>query len=180
VNRHALPRRLAGAAAAVALVAGASVLVAPPASAHNVLLRTAPASGATVAAVPGRVTLVFDLPCKSLGTAVVVDGPGGNVADGAPALVNTSVVEAVRSGAPAGSYTVRWRVTSADGHPVSGSFAFTATAPGGAAAGSVAPSPASTSSGGSSAALVGIGVGALALVALATVLGVRRRARASP
>jgi hypothetical protein len=30
------------------------------------------------------------------------------------------------AGGPAGAYTVVWRVTSADGHPVSGTFAFTA------------------------------------------------------
>jgi hypothetical protein len=34
------------------------------------------------------------------------------------------------AGAPAGRYTVDWRVTSADGHPITGSLAFTAQAPG--------------------------------------------------
>jgi hypothetical protein len=36
------------------------------------------------------------------------------------------VSEHLQPGSPAGQYTVAWRVTSADGHPVSGRFSFTA------------------------------------------------------
>ena len=44
--------------------------------------------------------------------------------------------------APAGAYTVEWRVTSADGHPISGSFSFTAEAAGAeSSAPSLAPVP---------------------------------------
>ena len=51
-------------------------------------------------------------------------GPAGPVSDGQPQLVDAEVRQPVRAG-PAGRYTVLWRVTSADGHPVSGTFAFT-------------------------------------------------------
>ena len=43
-------------------------------------------------------------------------------------VTDNRVTQAVQPGAPAGRYTVTWRVTSIDGHPVSGSFGFTATA----------------------------------------------------
>jgi copper resistance protein C len=38
------------------------------------------------------------------------------------------VTQDLQPGSPAGAYTVDWRVTSADGHPISGSFTFTAEA----------------------------------------------------
>ena len=39
------------------------------------------------------------------------------------------MTEHLQPGSPAGQYKVIWRVTSADGHPVSGKFSFTATSP---------------------------------------------------
>jgi hypothetical protein len=48
----------------------------------------------------------------------------------------------VQPGAPAGTYTVAWRVTSADGHPISGSFTFIATRPGSGAPVTAEPVPA--------------------------------------
>ena len=82
-------------------------------------------------AVPARVTLVFDKPALALGTTIEVQGPHGPKPSGTPCWLNSTVSEAIRAGAPAGAYVVRWRVTSADGHPISGSFAFTARASGG-------------------------------------------------
>jgi methionine-rich copper-binding protein CopC len=139
-------RARAGLAVALGLtVAGWLGAAAAPAWAHNVLLSTQPAAGSTVATVPDAVVLTFDRPALALGTAVEILGPAGDVASGPPALVDTTVREAVRAGAPAGAYTVRWRVTSADGHPVSGSFAFTALAGGGSAAATAGrPVPGST------------------------------------
>ena len=109
----------------VAVLAAISLLVgAVPASAHDALRSTSPADGATVDRLPDRVVLTFDQPALALGSEVVVTGPAGPVSDGPPSLVDNEVRQPVRTG-PAGRYTVVWRVTSADGHPVSGSFAFT-------------------------------------------------------
>lgn len=114
-----------------ALVAGTALLVVVPATAaaaHNVLRSTTPADGSTVDSVPAQVVLTFDQPALALGTELVVTAPDGrDVADGAPVLVDSTVGQAVGGDLPAGTYTVRWRVTSADGHPISGSFTFTAT-----------------------------------------------------
>ncbi|SFJ61561.1 copper resistance CopC family protein [Cellulomonas sp. KH9] len=116
------------AALALALALVLAVLVASPAAAHNTLRSTDPADGSTVAAAPPQVTLTFDQPAMELGTQVVVTGPDGVVvSDGPVQLVDSSVVQPLVETLPAGAYTVDWRVTSADGHPLSGTFGFTAT-----------------------------------------------------
>jgi copper resistance protein C len=81
--------------------------------------------------------LTFDEPAIAMGTQIVITGPSGPAQAGAPRLVDNTVTQELQAGAPAGDYTVAWRVTSADGHPISGTFAFTATDAG---AGTPAPS----------------------------------------
>jgi copper resistance protein C len=109
------------AAATLAVWAGAS-----PASAHSTLTSTNPADNEIVQIAPQAVILTFDEPAIAMGTQVVVIGPSGQVQQGQPRLVDKTITEDLQPGAPAGTYTVAWRVTSADGHPVSGTFSFTA------------------------------------------------------
>jgi methionine-rich copper-binding protein CopC len=124
----------------VAFVVGCVAIgAAASADAHDVLVATSPANGAQVATVPPTVTLRFDQTVLGLGTEVVVTGPSGPVQLGKASVVDNTVTERLQPGAPAGRYTVDWRVTSVDGHPVSGTFAFTASAAG---AGRAAPSSA--------------------------------------
>jgi len=111
-------------ATVLSAVAVTLIATAVPASAHDVLRSTNPADGTVVDRLPDRVVLTFDEPALAIGTEVVVTGPAGPVSDGPPQLVDAEVRQPVRAG-PAGRYTVLWRVTSADGHPVSGTFAFT-------------------------------------------------------
>jgi len=121
-------------AAATLLTLTVLLLGAGRADAHNTVQSTDPADGSTVATAPDRVTLTFDQPAQALGTEIVVLGPAGAVVStGAAELVETAVSQAVTGELPAGTYTVRWRVTSADGHPLSDEFAFTAQAASGAA-----------------------------------------------
>jgi methionine-rich copper-binding protein CopC len=117
-------RVLAVAGLMVVAVLGAATT----ASAHSQLERTDPADGTTIAVLPDQITLTFNQNVLGLGTVVQVTGPDGSAVDGAPAVVDNQVQQPVRPGSPAGDYTVLWRVTSADGHPISGRFAFTATA----------------------------------------------------
>jgi hypothetical protein len=70
--------------------------------------------------------LTFDEPAIAMGTQVVVTGPSGQVQQGQPRLIDNTITEDLQPGAPAGAYAVAWRVTSADGHPVSGTFSFSA------------------------------------------------------
>lgn len=141
-HRTARPAASARLVAMLAAVFGALVLLpltASPAQAHDALVSTSPADGATVATPPEEVVLTFNEPALAVGTQLVVRGPDGPVQRGKPRLVDATVRQAIATGSPAGRYTVTWRVTSADGHPVSGTFSFTATA-----AGSGVPSPSAT------------------------------------
>jgi len=135
-------RLLAGALAGLVLFA--PVVGASSAEAHDVLVSTSPADGSTVDTVPNEVVLTFDQPAIAVGTEIAVSGPDGDVQQGRPRLVDSTVRQGLAAGSPAGSYTVTWRVTSADCHPVSGTFSFTAMAATGATA--TPSTPASTSS----------------------------------
>lgn len=115
-------------------------LAASPAYAHDELASSNPTDGATVATPPSQVVLTFEEAPVALGLQVVVTGPDGSVSSGTPRLAGAEVIQAVQPQAPAGRYTVEWRVTSDDGHPVSGTLAFTAQA----AAAGVTPSAAAT------------------------------------
>ncbi len=110
------------------LAVASLVLVAPAAQAHNVLVGTDPADGSTVAVVPETVTLTFDEPALAVGSQVVVTAPDGTtVSTGAPVLVDDTVSQAVTGELPAGPYTVVYRITSDDGHPIEGQLVFTAS-----------------------------------------------------
>ncbi|WP_426593710.1 copper resistance CopC family protein [Cellulomonas sp. McL0617] len=151
------------------------------AEAHNVLRSTDPADGSTIAVAPAQVTLTFDEPALALGTEIEVRDPAGTlVSAGDAVLVDATVSEELAGDLPAGRYTVAWRVTSADGHPITGQLSFTttgATTIGGATTDSPttdSPTPSdagdeqSTASGGGNAPVIVAGV--LAVIAAAAVV----------
>lgn len=117
-------------AAVVATLAFASALLfsAAPASAHDVAESTAPANGASVADVPASVSITFNNRPLAIGSGVTVTAGGENWADGPVEIIDNQAVQKLREGAPAGEYTVVWRVVSSDSHPIEGTFTFTATA----------------------------------------------------
>lgn len=96
-----------------------------PAWAHNALISTSPGAGKTVAEPPGSVVLTFNEPAIATGTKVLVSGPDGSATTGAPRLVDNTVEQDLKAELSAGEYTVDWRVTSVDGHPINGTFSFT-------------------------------------------------------
>lgn len=122
-------RRLGGAVAIAALAFGGALLTTGPAAAHDQLLTTDPADGATVQSLPAQITLTFNedvLPDAGATIVEVTDAAGATVAQGAPAVSGAAVTQELASPAdPNGAYSVAWKVVSSDGHPVSGTFAFT-------------------------------------------------------
>ena len=156
-------RLLTATLAAAVLATVGLAIAASPAWAHNVLKSTSPEDKATVAHTPSSVVLTFDEPAIAIGTKLVVTGPTGLVQVGAPQLVDNTVTQDLRPGAPAGAYTVEWRITSTDGHPISGVFTFTAKAAGDGSGGA-------SSTGTSSTALPQGGGLALLLIAVAFVV----------
>lgn len=125
-----------------------SVVGASPAAAHDTIEGSNPADGATVATVPASVTLTFDEQPQNFAPVIQVTGPDGtDWADGTPTVAGTDVSVPVKAGAPAGAYTVAYRIVSSDGHPVTGELTFTAeAAAAGAAPASSAPSSSAPSS----------------------------------
>jgi methionine-rich copper-binding protein CopC len=109
-----------------ALLTLGTLLWAPTASAHDELLDLQPGNKVVVSTPPTQVQLVFGAPAMPLGTQVRVTGPTGATVSTGPASVDGgNVVQKLSGGLADGVYRVDWRVTAADGHPVSGTYTFT-------------------------------------------------------
>lgn len=96
--------------------------------AHAVLQHTTPHQNSAVNTAPSSVRLDFNEPVEvSFGALRVYDEHGERVDSGKvdyPNGTQSSVTVGVRDGLGRGVYTTTYRVVSADGHPVSGGFAF--------------------------------------------------------
>jgi copper resistance protein C len=158
MRRYLLPLVLAGLA-----VLGLS----SPALAHNVLIGSEPASGASVSVGPSQVWLDFNAPVQFGANYLTVIGPDGahweKTANAT--VVGNSVSTSVAPLGPAGEYKIGYRIISADGHPVSGEVTFTLTKAGTgtppspqAAAGSAGGTSGGAS--GSTVSVIGAGSGA--------------------
>lgn len=122
-HRRGFSRVAAGFIALSALIVG----IAAGASAHSVLLGTDPEDEAQLAAAPDEVSLTFNEDITDLGTEVIITtGDGEDVSEGETQIAGPVVTQALADARPAGTYTVTWRAVSADGHPISGEFSFTA------------------------------------------------------
>jgi len=130
---------LRGALAGVFLL-GMLFMATGVAAAHAVLVSTDPARGAELPRGPERVSATFNEQLQSDFAAMTVVGPDGHLWSTGDTRVDGAVASvAVRPLGPTGTYTVHYRVTSADGHVVSGSWPFQLTV-----AGTGEPGPAVT------------------------------------
>jgi copper transport protein len=97
-----------------------------------VLIATEPENDAVVEESPDRVLLRYDEPVESaLGSVRVFDGEGNRV--DAEEILRPSpreVAVGIEGELEDGTYTVAWRVISADSDPISGAFVFHVGAPG--------------------------------------------------
>lgn len=144
-------RRTLGAVVIALLTAGLAVLGAGPAAAHSILVSVDPADGAQLSTGPARVTFTFNENLQPSFPSVTVVGPDGNLwSEGQPVVDGPRVSIAVRELGPAGKYTMAYRVTSADGHPVSGTRSFTLTTAGHGTPGPKASAGSSSGGGGGS------------------------------
>ena len=115
--------------AILALTVAAMLGMASPALAHNVLISTDPGKGASLETAPTKITLTFDAPVQGGDiNQVSVLGPGNTQwAEGAVEINSNVITAPVRPLGPAGTYTVGYRILSADGHAVEGEYTFTLT-----------------------------------------------------
>ena len=144
---------------------------APVAHAHATRVATEPADNAVLSTAPDRVSATFNEQLQTTFAAMTVVGPDGKVwSTGEPTVQGAVVGIGLRPLGPAGTYTVNYRVTSADGHVVSGSWSFRLTVPG-----TGSPGPAATATGGGSIAVWPFVAVAAALIAAGGLWAVRRR-----
>ena len=105
-----------------------TIIAAAPALAHAELASATPAEGESLGQAPTEVRLTFAEPVEAAFSPIEVYDAEGNRVDGDDARSDPGdpsvVVASLQEGLPAGSYTVRWTVTSADGDPVSGEYSF--------------------------------------------------------
>jgi copper resistance protein C len=131
-----------------AALTGAAICLAAasPAVAHTELIGSSPADGATLTTPPAEVLLEFSEPVQAeFGQVAVLDDADVHHEQGNPQIVGATVTQGVDA-LSAGTYRISYRVGSADGHPITGTLAFTVTAETNAPeALSTKPTPAATS-----------------------------------
>jgi methionine-rich copper-binding protein CopC len=114
--------------ASVLLIIGfaiAAVGGTPVASAHATRVATDPVENSELTQSPAQVSAMFNEALQPQFAAMTVVGPDGNLwSTGEPKVDGAVISVGVRPLGPSGIYTVNYRVTSADGHVVSGSWAF--------------------------------------------------------
>ena len=113
----------------MAAALGLALGIAAPASAHDSIVGTVPASGSTVSVDPRTVSLTFSKPLLTLGGgtngfAVVVTDPAGRFQESGCMTIADTVASTKVALGGAGTYTVVWQVVSSDGHPTSGTYTF--------------------------------------------------------
>lgn len=114
----------------IAAALGAGILVSlllgwTPAFAHAALVSTDPGDESTVAALPEQATATFS---ENIGTPayLIVTAPDGkNVTSGDATALDRTVSVPLKDSDIRGTYTLTYRVVSADGHPIKGSQTFT-------------------------------------------------------
>ncbi|WKD31126.1 copper resistance CopC/CopD family protein [Streptomyces xanthophaeus] len=122
-----------------------------PAFAHAGLSGSDPAEGSVLETAPKQLTLTFTESVSFSEDSLRVLSPENERANPRPAQhadgkENTARVE-LPDKLPRGTYTVAWRVVSADGHPISGAFVFSIGQPSGTTAVVATGSPEDTAAG---------------------------------
>jgi copper transport protein len=135
IGRGGAVRHRPSRAALLAVVLAIGILPVP-ARAHAVLLETQPASGAVIASAPQAIMLRFNEPVRPISVRVLRAEDETALPLPPVEATDTRLSLPLPQGLPDGSYVLSYRVTSADGHPVAGSFVFSVGAAPGTAIGS--------------------------------------------
>jgi copper resistance protein C len=105
-----------------------------PALAHATLVQETPAAGARLDEPPEQVRLRFNEPVDAEFDPLEVRDASGKRVDRDDARIDPNdariLVEGLKD-LPRGTYRVEWRVTSVDGHVISGEYGFSVTGSGG-------------------------------------------------
>ena len=113
-----------------ALLIAAPVFTSPSAFAHAALESTNPAKGSVVTSDTKKVSLQFGeeilvIKGKKPNSVSVIDSHGKSVSSGDAIVSGMEISKTLKTPLATGNYTVKYRVVSADGHVVNGSYTFT-------------------------------------------------------
>ncbi|MRH86248.1 copper resistance protein CopC [Nocardia sp. SYP-A9097] len=143
-----MSRKLFAGALTGLLITGFALLGGGVANAHSAAIGSSPENGAQIDLSPARASVTFNEELQASYPSMTVTGPDGNLwSKGQPKVEGATVSVEVGELGPTGEYKIAYRVTSADGHPVSGTRTFTLTKAGNGTPGPKADS--SAKSGGS-------------------------------
>lgn len=95
--------------------------------AHSSMIEQIPKGNATITEMPQKVKLIFDEELLDLGSgnSVIVRNPDGKeVTTGATKLLSSNISRDLTASTMPGKYSVSYRVVSADGHVVEGTYQF--------------------------------------------------------
>lgn len=106
-----------------------TVLGVPAAIAHTQLTGTDPADGQLLPETPAALTLSFNEPIGASADSTQLLTPSGKSVPLEVQAMDTTVTLTPQTPVGSGTHTVVWQVTSADGHPVTGSFTFSVGSP---------------------------------------------------
>jgi methionine-rich copper-binding protein CopC len=113
---------------------GAAALVAvagTPAEAHSRVESITPAPGSTSSSRVAAIRMQFNEGVSLKYSTIRVTGPDGDEYQDGPLAETDALLSQRLYPTRSGEYTVAWRVTSADGHPVGGQFRFRVQLPAG-------------------------------------------------
>jgi copper resistance protein C len=112
----------------IALATGLLLLATPIANAHTTLVSSSPKSNAMLTKSPTSISITFDDPLIKISgknvSKISLSSTLGAINLGPTAINKGTISAPIIKSLSAGKYTVKYRVVSADGHPVSGSFNF--------------------------------------------------------
>lgn len=116
-------RRVACFIAVIMLRLMFGLIAPPPAFAHDDVVATSPSNGEQVTEVPEEVRIdLADTPGSGAGSVTGPDGQASRV--GRVRIAGKTLVITIRPTTALGTYTVEFRMLSADGHPTSGTLSF--------------------------------------------------------
>ena len=147
--------------------------------AHDHLMRMTPGVDSSNGQLPPAVLLMFDDAVASIGASLVVVAPSGvTISEARPVVAGSTIRVALKRGTVSenGSYAVRFRIMSVDGHEVHGTEAFSVGV-GGLVAPVAPAAPASAQPGGGHTLAVVAGFVVLVLGGLIGAAALRRGQR---
>lgn len=111
----------------------AAILYAAPAFGHSALVSANPAADATLLEVPSEVRLEFNEDLLLVGelnpNKLEVFDANQSLVSGAVIVEKQFIIAPIDLDTPPGTFTVKYRVTSGDGHPIEDEYQFEVASP---------------------------------------------------